>query len=153
MATSKKNLSDKIAVGRTLFKKLTLTNAQIKVLRATPVTLVDGQTAKTLELVSLMLKLRAGANVLTESAANLGVKYTDSSGVQCSQTIEMTGFIDQAVDTVTNGLPKIDAIVASTGIKGKALVLHNLGAGEFAGNAAADATLVVVVGYRVHDFN
>jgi hypothetical protein len=28
-------------------------------------------------------------------------------------------------------------------------VLHNLGAGEFAGNAAADATLKVDVSYRV----
>lgn len=129
----------------------TLTNAQIKALRATPITLVPAPGAnKMLELVSLVLELKAGTNALTESTANLAVKYTNGSGAQVSQTIESTGFIDQTVDTTTLGLPKIDPIAASSASLNKALVLHNLGAGEIAGNAAADATLKYKVSYRVH---
>ena len=64
-------------------------------------------------------------------------------------TIESTGFIDQTADTYTSAVQKIDAIVAATGNVNKALVLHNLGGGEIAGNSEADATLKVWVNYRV----
>lgn len=131
--------------------RVTLTNAEIKALRATPKTLVAAPGAgKVLEFVSAQIKLVAGANVLSESTANLAVKYTDGSGAQVSQTIEATGFIDQSVNTMTCALAKIDAIVAYTAAANKALVLHNLGAGEFGGNAAADATMIVDIAYRVH---
>src|SRR3954454_12093238 len=81
---------------------VTLTNAEIKALRATPKTLVAAPgSGKVLEFLSAQLKLVAGANVLTESTANLAVKYTNGSGAQVSQTIEATGFIDQAANTVT----------------------------------------------------
>lgn len=129
---------------------VTLTNAELKALRATPKTLVAAPgTGKMLKLVSAVVILKAGTNVLTESTANLAVKFTNGSGVQVSQTAEMTGFIDQAADTVTNIEPKIDGIVAKTAADNAALVLHNLGAGEFGGNAAADATLKVSVLYRI----
>lgn len=138
----------------TLIKYATvnLTNANIKALRATPITLVAAQGAnKVVELVSAVLKLEAGTNVLTETADNMAVKYTNGSGVAVSQAIEATGFVDAAVDTVTNALPKIDAIAALSVSANQALVLHNTGDGEFAGNAAADALMVVKVAYRVHD--
>lgn len=138
----------------TLIKYATvnLTNANIKALRATPITLVAAQGAnKVIELVSALLKLVAGTNVLTESADNLAVKYENGSGVAVSQAIEATGFVDAAVVTVTNALPKIDAIAALSVSANKGLVLHNTGDGEYAGNAAADATMVVKVAYRVHD--
>lgn len=120
-------------------------------MRATPIQLVATPGAnKYLEFVSASLQLIAGANVLTESTANMAVKYENGSGVAVSQAIESTGFITAAVNTVTSALPKIDAIVASSGAVDKALVLHNTGAGEIAGNAANDATMVVKVAYRVH---
>ena len=134
------------------YATVTLTNAEIKALRATPKTLVSAQGAnKGIEFVSAVLKLVAGANVLTETADNMAIKYTDGSGAAVSQTIESTGFIDAAVNTVTNALPKIDAIVALSDSANKAIVLHNTGDAEFGGNAAADATMVVKVAYRVHD--
>lgn len=135
------------------YATVTLTNANIKALRATPITLVAAQGAnKVVELVSATLKLVAGANVLTETIDNMAIKYTDGLGVAVSQAIEATGFIDAAVTTVTNALPVIDAIAALSASANKALVLHNTGDGEYGGNAAADATMVVKVAYRVHDF-
>jgi hypothetical protein len=66
----------------------------------------------------------AGANVLTESTANLGIKFTDGSGVQVNETVECTGFIDQAANTETEARPKLDPIVAGSAAANKALVLH-----------------------------
>jgi predicted RecA/RadA family phage recombinase len=128
-----------------------VSNAEIKALRATPKELVAAPGAnKFLEFVSAVLVNNGGANALTESADNMAVKYVDGSGAVASQTIEATGFIDQTAKTITNALPKIDAIVASASGANKALVLHNTGDGEYAGNAAADVTLSIKVAYRVH---
>ena len=82
----------------------------------------------------------------------VGMGDVNGAGVQVSQTVEMTGFIDQAAHQVTYALPKLDPITARTGCENQPLVLHNLGAGEFTGNAANDATLRVKVAYRVHNF-
>ena len=129
---------------------IALTNAEIKALRATPKVLVAAGGANTfLEFVSATLVLHAGANVLTESTANLAVKYKDGTGTQVSETVECTGFIDQAVDTLTTVRVKQDAIVATSIYTNQPLVLHNLGAGEFGGNAAADATMTVKIAWRV----
>lgn len=131
---------------------ITVTNAQLKALRAAPVELVKAPgAARANYFVGAWVRLNAGANVVTESAANLGIKYTDGSGVQVCETVEATGFVDQAVDTITTARAKLDPIVASSAAANAALVLHNLGAGEYAGNAAADATLTVVMLYTVID--
>ena len=128
-----------------------ITNTQLKALRATPVTLVAAPGAgKVLEFISAVIKNNGGTNALTESTANMAVKYTDGSGAAVSQAIESTGFVDQTAATVTAGLPKIDPIVAYASAANKALVLHNTGAGEFGGNAANDVTFSVKVAYRVH---
>lgn len=134
------------------YATVNITNSQIKNLRATPKLLVAAQGAGTLvEMLSVVLELKAGVSVLTESTANLAVRYTGTTGAIVSQTVEATGFIDQAVDTITVALPKIDPIVASSAGLNKTLVLHNLGAGEYAGNADNDATIIAKVTYRVHN--
>ena len=128
-----------------------VTNAQIKAMRAAPVTLVAAPGAnKVLQFVSAVLALTYGSNVLTESAANMAIRYTDGSGVIVSQAIEATGFIDATANTITNALPKIDVIAANSASVNKALVLHNTGAGEYGGNAGADTVMSVKIAYRVH---
>lgn len=125
-----------------------LTNAQVLNLRATPVTLVAAPGAgKVLVFISAVLIFDYTA-AYTESTANLTVKYTDGSGVAVSQAIEATGFADATADTMTTALAKIDVIAAKTASENKALVLHNIGAGEWGGGNAANVIRVAVV-YRV----
>src|SRR5690348_5819671 len=67
---------------------VTLTNAEIKALRAAPKTLVAAQgSGKVIEFVSAVLKLSGGANALTESTDNMAIRYTDGSGAIVSQEI------------------------------------------------------------------
>ena len=128
-----------------------ITNTQLKAMRATPATLVAAPGAgKVLEFISAVIKNNGGTNALTESTANMTVKYTDGSGAAVSQAIESTGFVDQTAATISNAQAKIDAILAYASAANKALVLHNIGAGEFGGNAANDVTFTVKVAYRVH---
>jgi hypothetical protein len=127
-----------------------LTNAEIKALRAAPKTLVAAPgVGFLLEFITATLMLKAGANVLSESTANLGVRYGDGSGTQISETVEATGFMDSAASIMTTCRVKQDGIVTKANAENKALVLHNLGAGEYGANAAADATMRVEVVYRV----
>jgi hypothetical protein len=134
--------------GVTQWAEVTITNTEALALRAAPKTLVAAPGAgKVLEFVSLQLFLDYTA-AYTESTANLAVKFENGSGAAVSQAIEATGFADATADTITNGLAKIDAIVAKTGSENKALVLHNTGAGEWGGGDAANV-IRAKVAYRV----
>lgn len=127
--------------------EVALSSADILALRATPKTLVAAPgTGLLLEFVSAVLLLDATATAYVESSANLSVKYTNGSGAKVSDDIEATGFIDQTADTMTTARPKLDAIVAKTGSENKALVLHNLGAGEY---TTGTGVMRVKISYRV----
>ncbi len=130
-----------------------LTNTQIINLRATPITIVPALGAtKLVEFLSVTLRLNyGGTNGFTETSDNFVVRYTDESGVIVSDTIEMTGFIDQTADTITRGVPINDAIVVPGGAANAALVLDNSGDGEIAGNAGVDNTITVWTLFRVID--
>jgi predicted RecA/RadA family phage recombinase len=142
---------DVVAVDVLKVVTVNLTNAQIKGLRAAPKTLVAAPGAtKWLEFLSAQLILDYGSEVLTESADNMAIRYTNGSGAIVSQAIEATGFIDASADTYTNALPKIDAIVAAASALNQALVLHNTGDGEYGGNATSDTLMKVRIAYREH---
>jgi hypothetical protein len=136
--------------------KVTLTNAEIKALAASPKTLVAAPGAnKLLEFVSGMARVVAGTEVLAEDGAgsDLAVKYTDDSGVAVSEDVLATGWLDQLTNAVTSIVAKKDAIVADeAGCVNQALVLDNIG-GEIVGNASADATMEVFITYRTHDLS
>lgn len=141
-----------VTVGNSVYMStgVSLTNANIKNLRATPITLVAAPGAsKVIEFVSAELKLIYGSDVLTETGDNMAIRYTDGSGVIVSETIEATNFIDAAATTLTSAVLKKDNIVAYADAANKALVLHNTGDGEYGGNVANDTTMRVVVNYRI----
>lgn len=142
--------SNLAASGFLQWADVTLTAVQVKALNATPIELVAAPAAGATHMfMGAMIKLNYGSEVFTETADNLAVKYTNGSGAQVSQDIEMTGFIDQSADTITNALPKIDAIAVATGAEAQALVLHNLN-DEIAGNASDDSTLTIRTYYVTH---
>jgi len=152
MPFSEKSGFEDIQIGKVLTNEVVLTSAEVKALRATPKLLVGGRPGQVIQFLSAALKLNyAGTNAFTETADNLVVRYTNTTGAIVSSTVETTGFIDQTVDTLTSGTPRNDAIVALSVAKGASLVLHNTGDGEIAGNAANNNTLIVVVSYVVHD--
>lgn len=130
---------------------VSITNAQLKAIRATPITLVQAQgTGTVVELVGGLAILDYGSNALTETSDNLVVRYNNGSGVVVSDVIESGGFIDATADTATSIVAVKDAAVAKSGNENKALVLHNNGDGEFGGNAGADTTLRVKISFSVH---
>ncbi len=126
---------------------VSISTGELLALMASPKTLIAAPGAdKIIMFESAMLVLDYNSVPYTESADNLAIKYTNGSGAQVSEDIETTNFIDQTADTVTNAVPKKDAIVAASGCVNQALVLHNIGDSEFgAGNSPLD----VRIAYRV----
>jgi hypothetical protein len=127
--------------------KVSLSNSEIKNLTTAPKTLVAAPAANhMIRFLGATLELQAGSEALTEATDNLIIGYVDESGIQASQVIETTGFIDQTVNTHTTAQPKIDVIGTPAQLQAQALVLYNNNA-DFGGNASNDATLDVYVTY------
>lgn len=125
---------------------VTVTSAELLALATTPKELVPAPGAgKFLMFVGAQFVLDYNSVAYTESGDNLGIKYTNASGVQVSNTIETTGFIDQTADTITNAIAASDVIVAASGAVNQALVLDNLGSNF----ASGDSPVYVIINYKV----
>ena len=136
----------KLAVDTVQYAEVTVSTAELLALATTPKTLVAAPGAGLfIMFLGAELVLDYNTTQYTEAGDNMGIKYTDAAGVQVSDTIEMTGFIDQAADTITNAVPVKDAIVAAAGAVNQALVLDNLNANF----AAGDSPVYVKVHYKV----
>lgn len=123
--------------------EVTITNAEMLALRATPKTLVAAPGAGRLShFVSAVLLFDRTA-VYTETADNMAVKYIDGSGTAISVAIESTGFVDAAADAVYFAEPIAGTVLGvKTLFENAALVLHNTGDGEFGGGNAANVVRV-----------
>lgn len=126
-----------------------LSDTDIKALAATQIELVPAPGAdKYLEFIgaTLILDLTTQRD---DSAAdgNMVIKYTDGSGAAVSEDIEGDAFIDAAASTLTNAIPKKDAIVAASACINKALVLDNDGA-EYTGGSG---TMTVKTTYFIRN--
>ena len=153
IADLRSDVDEAFAIAELITEKVSVTAAEIKALAATPVALIAAGGANTLiEFVSAAIRLVSGNEVLAEDVggSNLAIKYTDDSGVQVSEDIEMTNFITKGSNGNTNTRAKIDAIVDADAAVNAPLVLHNIGAGEITGNVSDDAVLEVYVSYKLH---
>lgn len=110
----------------------TISAAAMKTARATPVELVPAPAAGYVhEFISAVFFFDYTA-AFTESADNLAIKVENGSGVAVSDTIETTGFLDATADKIIKAVSVKDALLTAA----KALVLHNIGDGEFGGTGS-----------------
>lgn len=127
-----------------------LSNADIKALRASPKQLIAAPAAGSFtEVVSAVLILDYGSEVLTESTDNLVIQY-NTSGTDITGAIEATDFIDAAADTICTVFPAAIPNTAAANMVARAVELFNTGDGEYGGNASNDTTMTVKIAYRVH---
>lgn len=132
---------------------VSITPAQIRALRATPIALVAAPgVGKYVEFVSAHLWLDFGTvahDAPVNAGDDLGIRYTDGSG-QLVASAEATGFINGASDQhrhvyATALGPATNSEI--TPVTNAALVLDNVGAAEYAGTG--DSPLKVEVFYRI----
>ena len=125
-----------------------ITNAELKALRATPVTLVAAQGVNTIiELKTAIIILDFGSEVFTESTDNLVIQY--NGGTDTSAAIEATGFIDSAADDTIYVVNSLTTGQDMTALINDSIELFNTGSGEYGGNASNDTTMTVKITYQV----
>ncbi len=130
---------------------VTLSNADIKALRAAPKALVAAPGAnKFIELVSAVLIMNYGSEALTVNAGDDLVIQYHTSGQDITGSIETNGFLTAAADTMAFVQPAGIATVPAANVSNKAIELFNTGGAEIAGNASLDTTMIVKVSYRIH---
>jgi len=134
--------------GLVRYRDVTLTNAQVLALRATPITLVAAPgSTKVNEFISAMIVASQAAGAWTETVDNMAIRYTNGAGLIVSDAIETTGLFAASIKA-TRARAAIDPIGM---LKNAPLVLHNTGDGEFGGGNAAN-TMLVRIFYRIHGF-
>lgn len=134
-----------LAVSVEKYANVTLTSAQVKALKATPITLVAAPGAD-LAVVPIAVNIvvnYGGTNAFTEDADDLSIGYATSGEIK---EIESTGLIDQTNDEwryIT-----FEHAETFIPVENEAVVITNLD-DEIAGNAAGDNTVLVRLYYRV----
>lgn len=119
---------------------ISLTNSEVLNLRATPKTLVAAPGAgKILWFHEILLMFDFTAAYTAGAGDDMAVRFNNAGTMTTvSDTIEATGFLTAAADTVTTGRPKVDGIVSKANGENMPLVLHNIGGAEFGGGNAAN---------------
>ena len=124
-----------------------ITNAQVRSLRATPITLIPSPGAnKAIVVHKVYLLCDATAGVYTESTDNLVVQY--NGGVDITAGIEATGFLTVAgsAQARTYGV-RVAEIAPEANVD---VEIFNTGNGEYGGGNAANS-LSVRVWYSIVD--
>lgn len=126
------------------YAEVSITPAQLKACRATPIELVPAPGAGYLNEFISATFIYDYAAAYTESADNLVARFTDGSGAIASTTLETTGLLDATSDQIRT----FKAISTDlTPVANAAIVLHNTGDGEFGGTGSP---VRIKVAYRVH---
>jgi hypothetical protein len=126
---------------------VTLTNAQVKTLNATPVSVIAAPgTGKIIQIVDVLGKLNYATAGFDAVAAgdDFVLKYTNASGGTAT-TLETTGWLDQTADAYQLG-------IASSTVKpvANAAVVAHILSGEIY-SAAGGGSVTLKIKYRVID--
>lgn len=129
----------------------TLTNAELKALHTTPVTIISAPGAgKIVDVLKCMVRLTyGGSNVFTTATGTIQLRY-NTSNISIIAAIAsndlIVGSVNQVLGTINGGQ---DLANYSTGafVSNQAVEVFNPGA-AIAGNAANDNTITVVVTYQ-----
>lgn len=135
---------NRVVYGKTFYREVAITAAEMLAIRATPKTLVAAPGAgRVLEFISAVF-IYDYAAAFTESADNIVIRETDGSGTVVSLTLETTGLLDATADKMSTIKPLATDVLA---LANKPLVLHNTGDGEFGGTGSPCR---VKIAYKVH---
>lgn len=129
----------------------TITSAQIKVLRATPLTLIAAQGANTIiTVVNVSSKyVYAGTNAFT-NGQNIILRYGNGLNAALSGNIITATSLNGTINTFGTQLGLVSQIDKAAGVLDNSLIqIANSGASEITGNAANDNTLILQIFYIV----
>ncbi len=136
------------------FLKITLTNSEIKNLVATPVEVIPAAgVGKMIFINRVTYKLNAGSEALTDPGGFFLLRFTDNSGDNVTEGMDMTGFIEQAVDMYKSEGPTqiATSLHTATEAENANIVITNFAGPDIAGNPSNDATLSLGIQYVVLD--
>lgn len=143
MAKNPRQVRAKNTRGEEYSRTIRLTNAQVKALRATPISLIPAPPANQVIVVEEVYAVSSTVTAgWTETADNIVLEYTDGTDIV---ELETTGFIDQVGIQIRS---QRQASTVFTPVKNVGVQLKNNGDGEFGGGNAAN-TLSVGVIYRI----
>lgn len=127
----------------------TLTFAQMRALRATPITIIPSPgVGFAIQYLSAFLALQynSTAYTISNSTDYMNFRYASSSGAIVSDNIVPTGFLSATASTYTSSRAKVDGIVAASVAGNAPLVLHNSGAAEYsAGNSSVQVRVAYII--------
>lgn len=128
-----------------------ITSAQVKALRATPITLVSTPgSGKMISFIAAFNRLNYGGNNAFTNAQSCSIKYKDATGTQITGGALAAAFLTATANSITPAIvittpgPSVTADFVN-----QPLVLCNNGASEITGNAAGDNTIDFWVYYIV----
>jgi len=136
--------SNRVIYGKTFYREVPITIAEMLAIRATPKTLVPAPGAGRVNEFIGAVFIYDYAAAFTETADNLAIRETDGSGTIVSLTLETTGLLDATADKMSTIKPLATDVLQ---LANKALVLHNTGDGELGGTGSPCR---VKVAYKVH---
>lgn len=137
-------------VGIGLSATVTLTSAQVKALRATPIQIVAAAgSGKVIRVISCMAKMvYAGVNAFT-NGQTCALSYDTAGTIFAATSVLNAASINNTATNYNLAQAANQNNVVDTTIENQPVYIKNIGASEITGNAANDNTVVVYVNYIV----
>lgn len=132
-----------------LTTSVTLTSAQVKAARATPITILPAPGAgKVNRIISASGYIAYGGNNAFTNPQNFSMKYKDGTTTALN-VFTAAGWLDQTASEQQQSVLVAGVIISKANSDNQPVVIHNVGGSEITGNAAGDNTMTFKVAYAV----